>query len=399
MSKILITGVRMWYAYNSLRILSKAGHEVYVAESSKMSMGLYSKYIKKSFIYPDISKNSEQFIEKILDIIEEYKIEYVLPVFEETYVLSYFKNKLKGKVNIMVPNFETIWELHDKYSLFKLAEQLKIPTPKTTTIDEFDTKNAKFPMVLKPRRERGAVGIKVINNIEEYNHYRENHDLDDYIVQEFVNQDQYCTIGLAKNGKLISNTIYHNLEEYPYKGGFGIVRESLDIKIINHHVKKIVEKKKYSGFICMDFLKDPETDIYKITDINPRMSPGLMIAYSEGIDLPNIYLKAIKNEKYTNYFSKGGRGTYTGALRVGWLLQVVFSGNFKMLKGFSKRRKNKIEDVWDWKDAKPFFVFFTHLLLSSTIGPKLAGSQQDYYYKRTLFDYRKFLPETKGWFK
>jgi hypothetical protein len=70
-----------------------------------------------------------------------------------------------------------------------------------------------------------------------------------------------------------------------------------------------------------------------------------------------------------------------------------------MLKGFLKRRKNKIEDVWNWKDAKPFFVFFAHLLLSSTIGPKVAGSQQNYYYKRTTFDHRKFLPDNKGWFE
>jgi predicted ATP-grasp superfamily ATP-dependent carboligase len=399
MSRILITGVRMWYAYNSVNLLAKEGHEIYVAESSKLSMGLYSKLIKKSFIYPDISEKSEEFIETIIQIIEDYDIDYILPVFEETYVLSYYKDRLKGKVKIMLPKFDTIWELHDKYSLFKLAEDLRIPTPKTVLLKEFDFKKLNFPFDLKPRRERGAIGIKVINNEEEYNHYLKNHDLDDYIVQEYVDQDQYCTIGLAKNGKLISNTVYHNLEEYPYKGGFGIVRESLDIKIINHHVEKIVKKKKYTGFICMDFLKSPEEQVYKITDINPRMSPGLMIAYSEGIDLPNIYIKAITNENFKDYFSKGGRGTYTGALRIGWLLQVIFSGNFKMLKGFLKRRKNKIEDVWNWKDAKPFFVFFAHLLLSSTIGPKVAGSQQNYYYKRTTFDHRKFLPDNKGWFE
>jgi len=131
MSRILITGVRMWYAYNSVNLLAKEGHEIYVAESSKLSMGLYSKLIKKSFIYPDISEKSEEFIETIIQIIEDYDIDYILPVFEETYVLSYYKDRLKGKVKIMLPKFDTIWELHDKYSLFKLAEDLRIPTPKT----------------------------------------------------------------------------------------------------------------------------------------------------------------------------------------------------------------------------------------------------------------------------
>ena len=122
MAKILITGARLWYAYNSINLLSRDGHEFYIAGSSRLSMALYSKYIKKRFIYPDISEKSEEFIEKILAIIEEYKIDYLLPIFEETYVLSYYIDRLKDKINLMIPDFEIIWKLHDKYSLFKVAE-------------------------------------------------------------------------------------------------------------------------------------------------------------------------------------------------------------------------------------------------------------------------------------
>ena len=165
MAKILITGARLWYAYNCINILSQYGHELYVAESSKLSLGLYSKYIKKSFIHTDISENSEEFIEKILAIVEEFEIEYLMPVFEEIYVLSYYKKRLKGKVKIMIPEFEIIWKLHDKYSLFKLAEELNIPTPVTYKINEFKSFDLSFPFVLKPRRERGAEGIKVVKNI------------------------------------------------------------------------------------------------------------------------------------------------------------------------------------------------------------------------------------------
>lgn len=391
MAKILITGVRLWYAYNCINILSEYGHELYVAESSRLSLGLYSKNIKKKFIYTDISEKSEEFIEKILAIIEEYKIEYLLPVFEEIYVLSYYKKRLNGKVKIMIPEFEIIWKLHDKYSLSKLAEELKIPTPVTCKINEYKLPDFSFPVVLKPRRERGAEGIKIVKNIEEFNGFKNQHNLEDYIAQEYISNEQYCTIGLAKNGKLISNTTYHNLEEYPYKGGFGVLRESVDIKIINEYIKKLVENTRYSGFICADFLKDPVTEIYKITDLNPRMSPGLLVAYSEGIDLCGMYLDLIENKRKDAVFSKGGKGTYTSFLRIGWLLQVIFSGKFKMLKGFLKRKENKIEDVWSRRDPKPFIIFFVHLLLSSTLGPLLTDSEQYYYHKRGVFNYKKFL--------
>ena len=399
MAKILITGARLWYSYNCINLLYKDDHELYIAGSSKLSMALYSKYIKKSFIYPDISEKSEDFIEKIVRIIEEYEIEYLLPVYEETYVLSYYKDKLKGKVKNMLPEFKIIWKLHDKYSLYKLAKKLKIPAPITYKINEYDPLNLSFPVVLKPRRQRGAMGIKVIENMEELDNYKKKHHLEDYILQEYVSQDQYCTIGLAKNGKLISNTIYHNLEEYPYKGGFGIVRESADIKIINQQVEKIVEDTNYSGFVCADFLKDPKTKIYKITEINPRISPGLMVAYSEGINLPGIYLDLIENKKINSVFSKGGKGTYTTLLRIGWLLEVIFSGNFSMLRGFFKRKKNKIEDVWNSKDPVPFFIILAYLLLSLVMGIKSTDAQQSYYYRGAVFKYKKFLEDTTGKFE
>lgn len=390
MAKILVTGARMWYAYNSICILSDSGHEIYVADSSKLSMGLYSKKIKKKFIYPDISLYSKEFVNKIIQIIDDEKIDYILPVFEETYVLSYYIDLIKDKVKILVPNINTINRLHDKYSLFNISNELKIPCPQTYLLTEYEKGMLSFPLVLKPRRDRGAVGIKIINNQKEFDKFVEKMDKNNYLVQEYLSKEQICTIGLAKDGKLYSNIVYHNLEEYPYKGGFGILRETINNEKIDEYVKKIVETEKYSGFIGVDFLKDSNTEEFKITDINPRMSPGLMIAYSENISLPDIYLDIIDNKEIKKQFSIGGKGSYTSALRIGWFFQVVFSRNFKELKGFVKRKKNKIEDVWKWNDLKPFFVFFIHLLMSVILGPKTYGSQQDYYYKRTLYNYNNF---------
>ena len=125
------------------------------------------------------------------------------------------------------------------------------------------------------------------------------------------------------------------------------------------------------------------------------MSPGLLVAYSEGIDLCRIYLDLIENKRNDTVFSKGGKGTYTSVLRIGWFLQILFSGNFKMLNGFLRRKENKIEDVWNRKDPKPFFVFFIHLLLSSTIGHILADSEQHYYHKRGIFNYKNFLEKDR----
>ncbi|ACR80449.1 protein of unknown function DUF201 [Kosmotoga olearia TBF 19.5.1] len=395
LARVLVTCARMMYALNTIRLLHKEGHEVYAADSVKSAGGLYSRYVKKSFIYPYVSRQSEEFINFILKIVEEHKIDVLLPGFEDAFVISYYKDRFEGKVKLLVADFSKVAFLHDKYSVSRLAEKIEIPSPKTVLFRDFEPTEWDFPVIIKPRRNRGALGIRFVKDFNELKKLSGKLNASEYLVQEPLPRVQYCTTGIAYNGKLIANVIYKNIREYPEAGGFGTYRISYDIPEITDYVEKIVEEIDYTGFICADFLYDEKRDTYFITDVNPRMSPGLYVGYASGIDFPKLYVDLLMDpDSVKPIKAKTGTGSYTGYLEVGWFFAVLFKGKFKKLKGFFGSRKGMMDDVWDSKDPLPAFVMFFSMLSSAVIGP-LFGGQEEFYYTGCLFE-SEYFPEMQA---
>ncbi|OAA27212.1 hypothetical protein AT15_05170 [Kosmotoga arenicorallina S304] len=393
MAKVLVTTARMMYSLDSIRLLHRAGHEVYAADSVRMSAGLYSRYVKKYFIYPKVSEESEEFINFILKVVEDYKIDIIIPGFEDTFVFAYYLDKFEGKAKLLLSDYSKLAFLHDKYSVSKLAEVLKIPSPKTVLLRDFKEEEWTFPVVIKPRRNRGAIGIKVIDSIDVLKKIGSTVNADEYMVQQLLPKTQFCTTGMAYKGKLLSNVVYKNIREYPEEGGFGTYRLTYNVPEIDEYVAQIVEELDYTGYICTDFLYDSEKNTYYITDVNPRMSPGVYVAYAAGVNFPKMYVDLLEDPiSVQEVKPKIGVGSYTSPLELGWFLAVLFKGKFKKLKGFFKRDKGMLDDVWDIRDPIPFFAMFGSMLFSAVIGP-LVGGQQESYYLGCLYD-RKYFSDS-----
>ncbi|AKI98297.1 hypothetical protein IX53_05980 [Kosmotoga pacifica] len=383
----------MMYSLDTIRILHRDGHEVYAADSVRMSAGLYSRYVKKYFIHPPISEKSDEFIDFLLKVVDEYKIDVIIPGFEDAFVMSYYLDRFEGKAKLLLSDYSKLAFLHDKYSVSKLAESLGIPSPRTVLLKDFDQSSWLFPVVIKPRRNRGAIGIKVLNSIDELKKVASTVNAEEYMVQQLLPKVQFCTTGIAYNGQLMGNVIYRNIREYPEDGGFGTYRLTYDIPEIDDYVEKIVRELNYTGYICTDFLYDEKSNMYYITDINPRMSPGVYVAYAAGLNLPKMYVDLLeKPEMVHPQKPKIGVGSYTSPLELGWFLAVLFKGKFKKLKGFFKRDKGMLDDVWDIRDPLPFFVMFGSMLFSAVVGP-LVGGQQESYYLGCLYE-RKYFSDT-----
>ncbi len=385
------------YGLNTIRILSAEGHEIFAADSIKFSGGTFSKYVKKSIVYPEVSKDAKGFIKTLLDFIEKEHIEYIIPSFEEAYVISYYKEKFKNKVKMLIEDYEKLMILHDKYSLTQLSEQLGINTPSTVLLKDFVPEEWDYPIVLKPKKNRAAMGIKKVDNREQLNKILRKIKKDDYMVQEYIDHKQYCTTGIAYNGKLIGNVIYKNLREFPESGGFGTYRVSCDIPEIITNVKKLVSELDYTGFICVDHLYDAKTGNYYITDVNPRMSPGLYTAYMAGLNLPKMYLDLIDNpQNVQQQFAPEGKVSYTGFLELGWFLSVLFKGKFRSIGEYFKQKKvHGADDVWDKKDVVPAFITLFTMLYSAIVGPFYKWGDEEIFLKKTFYEDKYFQKTNK----
>ncbi|MBN2218909.1 MAG: ATP-grasp domain-containing protein [Kosmotogaceae bacterium] len=377
--RVLVTGARMWYAINTIRLLARSGHEVFAADSSRFSGGLYSRYLKGKFIYPSVGENSNAFVESVTEKIEELKIDVLCPTFEEGFVFSKYIGMLEGRVNVLVPSYDHIALLHDKYSMTTYARSLGVNVPKTSLLKNFSLEGCEFPVIIKPRNQRSAEGIFKVNSRSEFEKRCKNLEEEKYLVQEWKEPYQICTTGLAHNGHLIGNIIYHNIREYPESGGIGTCRVSIECEKVLGEVKKIVSDLNYSGFISMDFLHDRINGEYYLVDVNPRMSPGLLIAYNSGVDMVKAYLELATGSEVSEVKSpKIGYGTFTTAMEIGWFFSTLFKGKLKNLKGFFRSRKKLKDDSWDVRDPIPFFVMLLSMLNTAVFGPLRGGQTKSF---------------------
>ncbi|HAY98522.1 MAG TPA: ATP-utilizing protein [Mesotoga sp.] len=377
--RVLITGARMWYAINAIRLLARNGHDVFAADSSKFSGGLYSRYLKGKFVYPSVSDDSEGFINEILEKTDEMKIDVIFPTFEEGFVISKYLHLFEGRVKVLVPSYDHIKLLHDKFTMTDYARSLGICVPRTALLGEFEPNGSSFPLIVKPRNQRSAEGIVRVTSSKEFEKISKALDGKRFLVQEWKPPHQICTTGLAYNGKMIGNVIYKNVREYPESGGIGTCRISIECDSVLRDVEKIVGNLNYSGFISTDFLYDKERDAYFLVDVNPRMSPGLLVAYCSGVDMVKAYMDLVTKNRAEQIMSpEVGNGTYTTAMEIGWFFSVLFKGRFGKMKGFFKSRKRLRDDSWDIRDPAPFFVMLMSMLYTAILGPLKGGQTKSF---------------------
>ena len=92
---ILITGSRAPATLFLIRKLSKAGYNIFVAESCDYFLGKYSIYVKQNYKITAPNTNFEQFMAEIIKIVQKEKIDLIIPTCEEIFHISKGKDILK----------------------------------------------------------------------------------------------------------------------------------------------------------------------------------------------------------------------------------------------------------------------------------------------------------------
>ena len=90
--KILVTGGRSPYTLELIRLLGKSGHEVISVEFLPIYLSQFSKYLSKKFQIGSPVYNFSRFQAELLKIIDQEKIDLILPTCEEIFYISKLKN-------------------------------------------------------------------------------------------------------------------------------------------------------------------------------------------------------------------------------------------------------------------------------------------------------------------
>lgn len=269
-------------SYSSLPILfylKKLKYRVYVCGAYKNDPA--HLYADKSF-FIDYSKKEE-----LLRLCINEHFDFIVPSCNDYAYnsASFVADKLKNFCGF--DNFETTMLLHTKSKFRKYLIENNFSSPKKyNNIDKLD-----FPVLIKPNAQFSGRGIIKINNENELKNIN---NIENCVIEEYVEGDLYSHSVFIKNGKIEKDFFVREVcSVYEYQVDISWV-ESLNanlIKKIRNEINRLIKQLNLTdGLLHTQFIVN-ENNFYLIETM--RRCPG---------DLYGELIKKSTNFDYIKYY-------------------------------------------------------------------------------------------------
>ena len=301
--KILILDGNQRAALAATRSLGMRKIWVSVGESTGSSLAGSSKHCVAQLTYSDPFKSPSLFFKDILKLIEDYDINFLLPITEATtYAILAFREQLPPHVSFPFPDVTNVESLANKNSLFRLAKNLNIPIPYTVFCENgtegqevLVNHDWQFPIVIKPFKSKILLSDRIISTSvvvakshEEAMDVVQAGSFRDYAftIQAFVEGEGQGVFALYNHGQPVCFFAHRRLREKPPEGGVSVLSESIPV---DKHLKSLSEQllthANWHGVAMVEFRVEPNGTAY-LMEVNPRFWGSLQLAIDSGVDFP-----------------------------------------------------------------------------------------------------------------
>ena len=260
--------------------------------------GIYQGIFEKVYLMPYPSLGYEEFKQRISYIKEKSNIEAVIPNLDAELPLyiKYQKEIEKLGIKTYLPSIEC-FEMRDKSKLPEFSEKLGVKHPKTIQITSLDdlilaTRTLGFPIMVKGNYYKAYKAYNLDEAIEYY--YKISNEWGfPLLAQEVISGVEINYVGLGDGKELIAGVGIKKLSTTELGKVWSAV--SIYNKALFEVSKKFVETIGWRGAFEFEAMSDGK-DIYLI-EINPRFPAWVHFATMLGINLPEMMIKLMNNEK------------------------------------------------------------------------------------------------------
>lgn len=250
--------------------------------------------------YDDIQKYKAD----LLSLARRADVRTIIPIREEdVYLLSRYRSEFSEHISVVVPPYETLRVVHDRYRLVERAADLGIPVPETRLLTDVTDWNDEY--IIKPRfsiltddyvdthrasesdNMRGK--ITFVEPGKEPDFTTLDHEMVGHvpIVQESVPiEHEYMYSALFDQGEEVASWQQRYLRRKTYGAGGSVYRESVHEPALEQAGRKLLDGLDWHGTACVEFMKDANTGEFKLTEVNPRLWGSLPCAIRAGADFP-----------------------------------------------------------------------------------------------------------------
>jgi predicted ATP-grasp superfamily ATP-dependent carboligase len=308
-SDVFLTDAHWRKSLAAVRALGVNGVRITVGESTRLATAAFSKYCHRTIVYPSPFFNPADFVHFLLRELSRHSYQMLLPMEDETtFLISKFHSEFSRRTYLPIPSLEKLQFANRKDKILRLAEDKGIPIPKTWHIDDItqlnDLKNSlPYPVVIKPRKSAGAVGVFYPKNSDELiKQYLRIHQRFPFpLIQERIpshGNGYGASFLMGENGEVKASFVHKRLREYPVTGGASTLRESVRHDNIRDMAHTLLKALDWFGVAMVEFKMDPRDGIPKLMEINPRFWGSLSLAITAGVNFPYLLLKMSRGETF-----------------------------------------------------------------------------------------------------
>ena len=358
-----------------LKSFSKAGHDTTIVCNTRLSEGYFSRYPVKRLIWPSYVKNRPAFERELLNYLKENKVDVTVSVGDiSSEILSQNKEEITKYTRITSPDYSTFIRAYDKLRLMKHCMAQDLPCPRTYELNERNLDKIgdflQFPVMVKPIKGLGAIGVIRIENQEELiERYHSLYSLyGEMLIQEFIPQEggmQYqAEAFLDEKSRMKACMVILKPRFFPVNGGTSTANLTIEHPEILNTTRRLLEGLEWKGAADVDYILDPRDGAAKILEINPRVTAGIKIGFAAGIDYADLHLKLALNQEVPDI-----EGYKLGVYCRNFFLEMLWYllSDRKMKKAttppfFTFFRRNMVDQVFSIDDPFTGLGFFLNMV-------------------------------------
>jgi D-aspartate ligase len=285
------------------RSLGRHGIPVCIVDDES-SIARFSRHTTLNIRVPDL-RDEQSALSSLLQVGRELDLKgwVLFPTRDELVAtLSRHRDALAEIYRVPTSNWETIKWIWDKRNTYKLAEELKIPCPKTwyaLSVDDVEPIDGPFPLALKPAIKEHffyATQAKAwrANSKEELRDMYVKASAvagnGEILIQDIIPGDgshQFAYCAFFKNGEAVSKMVVRRRRQHPHDfGRSSTYVESIDMPALESLSERFLRPINYYGLVEVEFKLDPRDGQFKLLDVNGRTWGYHTIGASAGVDFP-----------------------------------------------------------------------------------------------------------------
>lgn len=387
-TRILLSEGSSLSAREAVTALGMAGHHLELVSNDPRCMSAFSRFVKRVHIVPAPGLDPDGYLEIVLRIARERRIDVLLPVNEQAYLFSAARRRLPPDLAVAVADFAAFERVQSKAALSVLLDEVAVPQPATRILHgpEELPADQSFPFFAKAAYGTASSGVWRVADRPAWEALlplfaERNLFADGLVVQMPAIGQLHRTQSVFDRGRLVAIHAYRQMAEGT--GGGDMLKQSVSPAPIAPLVECIGATLRWHGAISFDFIVETSTGRALFIDANPRLVEPVN-ALLCGVDLAGALVQiSLGQSPPRQAEGKAGITTRLGLIAVlnaAWRLntrRAVLRELVHMLAG-SGRFAGTVEELTpirrDYWSAVPFLAVTCAMLVSPRLWTRFSGT-------------------------